>query len=191
MNDNDLTQMRVELATQGKWNIGYFFSGLIFWIFTGIICYYLPIADSRFYMVIGTFFIFPIALLFSKILKADPFNKFNRVGNLVGYTHISIIFLSFPLIIFIAIKEPNALIFVMAVIYCLDFYVMSWSFGSRIFIFHAIIRVTLTTIIYIGFPKYIYSVIPFAIAFIYLTTIVTSQYSRKRWLDDKKSILKN
>lgn len=121
MTENDITKLRVDAAIRGKWNIGFFASGFIFWIFIGIICNSFPLETARIYMVAGTFLMFPLAILFSKLFKADPFTKGNSIGELVGYTHMSVIAMSFPIIILTAIYLPNALIFVMAILYCWTF----------------------------------------------------------------------
>jgi hypothetical protein len=182
MNETDITKLRVDAAIRGKWNIGFFASGFIFWIFIGIICNSFPLETARIYMVAGTFLIFPLAVLFSKLLKADPFTKGNCIGELVGYTHMSVIAMSFPIIILTAIYLPNALIFVMAILYCLDFYVMTWSFDTWLFGVHAAFRTAIVTLIYFAIPAYRFTVLPFIIAFLYLTTVILIPILRTRWI---------
>ena len=182
MTENDIIKLRVDATIRGKWNIGFFAAGFIFWIFIGIICNSFPLETAKIYMVGGTFFIFPLAVLFSKLFKADPFTKGNTIGELVGYTHMSVIALSFPIVILTAIFLPDALIFVMAILYCLDFYVMTWSFGTPLFGVHAVLRTILVTLIYFAIPAYRFTVLPFIISFLYLTTVVLIPILRTKWL---------
>jgi len=191
MIENDLTKLRIDAAIRGKWNIGFFASGFTFWIFIGIISNSLPLETARIYMVVGTFFIFPLAVVFSKIFKADPFTKGNSIGELVGYTHMSVITMSFPIIILTAIYLPHALIFVMAILYCLDFFVMTWAFGSLLFGIHAAFRTVIVTLIYFAIPAYRFTILPFVIALLYLTTVLLIPILRTKWLlknNEKKNL---
>lgn len=186
--ENNLNQIRRDLALRGKWNIGYFASGFTFWVFIGIICNYLPIENARTYMVGATFIIFPMAVMYSKLFKADPFMKGNNFGELVGYTHMSVVTLSFPIIILTAIYLPNALILVMAILYCLDFYVMSWSFGTWLFGIHAFIRTFVVTILYFAAPSFRSLAIPIFLALLYLSTVILIPILKKKWLQKNYNI---
>lgn len=112
--DHGLDALRVRAAEASQWNIGYFVAGFLFWAYAAAVGQLLEIDDRRFALVAGTFFIFPLAAGVSKLLRADPFGKGNPLTELVGYTHMSVIALSFPLIIALAIHEPDALILAMA-----------------------------------------------------------------------------
>ena len=106
MTANDLTKLRIDAAIHEKWNIGFFASGFAFWIFIGITSKSFPLETARIYMVVGTFLIFPLAIILSKLFKADPFTKGNNIGELVGYTHMSVITMSFPIIILTVVYLP-------------------------------------------------------------------------------------
>ncbi len=137
-------------------------------------------------MVAGTFLIFPLAVLFSKLFKADPFTKGNSIGELVGFTHMSVIALSFPIIILTAIYLPSALILVMAILYCLDFYVMSWGFGTKLFGIHSAIRTIIVSVIYFTIPTYRSILIPLFVALLYLSIVILIPILRKKWLKQNK-----
>ncbi|WP_439644325.1 DUF7010 family protein [Brumicola pallidula] len=100
---------------------------------------------SSIYPLVGTFCIFPVAVLLSKVFGADPFSKENKLGDLIGYTHMSVIATSFPIILLLFFNYPEGLLLGMAIAYCLDFYVMSWAFGSPIFGVVAAVRVVLVS----------------------------------------------
>ncbi len=184
MNTNtDLHSIRHDLAKRSFWNIGYFVAGLIFWIYVIVIEIYFPLEVAKIYWLVGTFFIFPIAVLISRIIGADPFSKGNILGELVGYTHMSVITLSFPIIILAMIYFPEAMILIMAIAYCLDFYVMTWAFGSPLFGIHAAVRVVVVSIIWFTIPDWREIAIPAVVALAYLTTLVLIPILRGRWLD--------
>lgn len=182
MIDNDLQSLRVDLAKRSYWNLGYFVAGLIFWLYVIAINIYFPIEKARFYWLAGTFFIFPIAVLVSRLLGTDPFSKGNRLGELVGYTHMSLIALTFPIVICSMIYFPEAMILILAIAFCLDFYVMTWAFGSPLFGIHAAARVVIVTVIWFAQPDWRRIVLPATVAFAYLATVILIPLLRRKWL---------
>lgn len=183
MTDKSLQSLRVDLARRSFWNLGYFVAGLIFWLYVTTVNVYLPLEKAKFYWLGGTFLIFPVAVLISRLIGADPFSKGNHLGELVGYTHMSVIALSFPIVIFSMIYFPEAMILILAIAYCLDFYVMTWAFGSPLFGIHAATRVTIVTLIWFARPAWRESVLPLAVALAYLVTIILIPILRRKWLN--------
>jgi hypothetical protein len=115
MTDRNLQALRLDLAERSFWNLGYFVAGLIFWLYVITVNIYFSLEVAKVYWLVGTFFIFPIAVLVSRLLGADPFSKGNKLGELVGYTHMSVIALTFPLIIFSMIYFPEVMILILAI----------------------------------------------------------------------------
>jgi hypothetical protein len=182
MTDNNLQALRIDLAKRSFWNLGYFVAGLIFWLYVIAIDVYFSLEAAKTYWLVGTFFIFPIAVLVSRLLDADPFSKGNRLGELVGYTHMSVITLTFPIVIFSMIYFPEAMILILAIAYCLDFYVMTWAFGSPLFGIHAAARVVIVTIIWFALPAWREIILPATVAFAYLTTVILIPILHRKWL---------
>jgi hypothetical protein len=182
MTDRNLQALRLDLAERSFWNLGYFVAGLIFWLYVIAVNIYFPLEVAKIYWLVGTFFIFPIAVLVSRLLGADPFSKGNKLGELVGYTHMSVIALTFPLIIFSMIYFPEVMILILAIAYCLDFYVMTWAFGSPLFGIHAAVRVVIVTVIWFARPDWRVIVLPATVAFAYLITVILIPRLRRKWL---------
>lgn len=182
MNGNDLRQLRIKLAQASQWNIGYFCSGFVFWLYVSVTGFLLPLVTARFYWLAGTFLIFPLAVGFSYLLRADPFSKGNPLGELVGYTHMNVITLTFPVVLVTCVFFPEALLLVMAIAYCVDFYVMSWAFGTRIFAIHAAIRTMAVTVVWLVLPDQRTILIPIIVALAYLITFLLIPVLRHRWL---------
>jgi len=67
----------------------------------------------------------------------------------------------------------------MAIANCLDFYVMTWAFGSPLFGIHAALWVVVVSIIWFAIPDWREIVIPAAVALAYLTTIVLIPFFSK------------
>ena len=177
-----MQRLRTELAQTSQWNIGYFISGFIFWSYVTVIGLLFPLTVARIWWLVGTFLIFPVAVSASRLLGADPFSKGNTLGELVGYTHMSVIGLTFPLVLAAFFFFPEALLLVMAIAYCVDFYVMTWAFGSRVFGLHAAFRTVVVTVIWFAFPEWRVFLIPVVVALAYLVTILAVPSLRRRWL---------
>jgi hypothetical protein len=176
-----LQDLRVDLAARSKWNIGYFYAGLMFWLYAAVIGWTFPIQIAKVYWLVGTFFIFPMALLVSRLLDADPFSKGNPLGEIVGYTHMSVLGMMLPVILIAAVQYPEFMILVMAIAYSLDFFLMSWAFGSRIFGVHATLRTAAVSVIWLVWPAERMWLIPVAVALAYGATVVLVPGLRRKW----------
>ena len=185
MTSAELQSLRIDLAQRGKWNLGYFVSGFIFWSFVLVVNFILPLETARIYWLVGSFFIFPMAVAASRVIQADPFCKGNELGELVGYTHMSVITMTFPLVIAAFVYFSNALLLVMAIAYCVDFYVMSWAFGSPLCGIHAAIRTIAVTVIWFALPNVRLTAIPAVVALAYLLTVVIAPSLRRQWLSKR------
>jgi len=188
MTNTSLQLLRNDLAQRSKWNLGYFCSGLVFWTYASAVGLFFPLSIARVYWLVGTFFIFPLAVAISRILRADPFSKGNALGDVVGYTHMSVIVMTFPLIVLTFVYIPEAMVVVMAISYCLDFYVMTWAFGTPLFILHAAFRTLAVTVIWFAWPEWRTSAIPAVVAFAYLVTVILLPLLHRRWLRNQSAI---
>jgi hypothetical protein len=187
MKDADLPALRLDLAERSQWNIGYFVAGCLLWLAIFVAGRLLPVADARFAWIAATFFTLPVAVAVSRLLKADPFCTDNELGRLVGYTHMSVIGLSLPIVLMLCLIDPEAQILAMAILYCIDFYVMSWAFGSRLFGIHAVVRTALVSAIWFAAPEWRLSLLPLAVAALYLVTVVAIPLFRRKWLAAHRS----
>jgi hypothetical protein len=172
----------MDLASRSGWNIGFFVAGMLLWIGILITNLTVPIETARMIWIALTFGVFPIAVLVSKLVQADPFCKDNPLGQLVGYTHMSVVSLSFPIFIIAAIYDPHIQLLAMAILLSIDFYVMSWAFGSAVFGLHAVARTVLVTIIWVAFPESRLTLIPLLVAAFYFATVILLPILRRRWI---------
>ncbi|MFT4731783.1 MAG: hypothetical protein ACI89W_000796 [Gammaproteobacteria bacterium] len=184
----DLVKLQIDLAKRSKWNIGYFLSGLVFWFFVLIIYFNISKNEAPTFWLVGTFFIFPVAIIFSKLCKADPFTKGNKLADLVGHTHMSVVSMSFPIILIVYFNYPDALLLTMSIAYCIDFYVMSWAFGSRMFGIAAGVRVFLSSAVWLFLPEYRDMLIPTIVLLSYSFLVVLIPVKRSIWLKSTNAI---
>ena len=178
----NLSDLRMDLAFRSGWNIGFFVAGLVLWIGILITNLIVPIETGRIIWIALTFGVLPVAVLISKLVEADPFCGDNPLGQLVGYTHMSVVSLSLPIIIITAIYNPHIQLLAMAILYSIDFYVMSWAFGSVVFGLHAAARTVLVTVIWVALPESRLTLIPIVVATFYLGTVLLLPIARRRWI---------
>ena len=173
----------MDLAIRSGWNIGFFVAGLLLWIAILITNLTAPIETGRIIWIALTFGVLPVAVLISKLVRVDPFCNDNPLGQLVGYTHMSVVTLSIPIFIITAIYDPHIQLLAMAILYSVDFYVMSWAFGSAVFGLHAAARTVLVTVIWVSLPASRLVLIPIVVAAFYLGTVFLLPVARRRWIE--------
>lgn len=177
-----LGELRLELAARSKWNIGFFWSGFIYWSAAAVVGWVFPLETARLLWLLGTGLIFPLALLASRLLRADPFSTANPIGAVVGYTHMSVIFMTLPLVVIAWAYYPEFMILVLAVSTSLSYYVMSWAFGSPLFILHAVLRTVAVVAAWVAFPGARPWLVPLLVAVAYGITLVLIPVLRGRSL---------
>ena len=95
---------------------------------------------------------------------------------------MSVVTMSFPILLILFFKYPEGLLLGMAIAYCLDFYVMSWAFGSPIFGVTAAIRVLLVSCFWVLLPDQRMLAIPIIAILSYIAIIVLTLTTRTKWL---------
>jgi hypothetical protein len=178
----DLRELRIDLAVRSKWNLGFFWAGLIFWTYAAVIGWLFPLQAARLYWLLGTSLIFPVAILVSKLIGVDPFSKENPLGQAVGYTHMSVILMTLPLVVIAYVHYPQFMILILAISTSLSYYVMTWAFGSPLFVLHAALRTAAVVAIWFALPAQQSWLIPMVVACAYGITVLLSSRLRIRWL---------
>lgn len=180
-NHDSLQALRIDLAKKSKWNIGFYWSGFFYWIFVLAVGVAFPLDTAKYMWLIGGFLIVPVAIPLSRFLGAEAFPKANTLADLAGQTHATVNVLGFPVILVSLIFYPEAQILMMAIMYCIDFYVFTWVFGSRLFLVAASIRVMGACVIWFFLPEIKLTLLPAFIALTYLGLMVAIPHQRKKW----------
>lgn len=180
-NYDSLQALRIDLAQKSKWNIGFYWSGFFYWIFVLTVGVAVPLDTAKYVWLIGGFFIVPVAILLSRFLGTEAFPKANTLADLAGQTHATVNVLGFPVILVPLIFYPEAQILMMAIMYCIDFYVFTWVFGSRLFLVAASIRVVGASAIWFFLPEVRLTLLPAFVALTYLGLMVAIPHQRKKW----------
>jgi hypothetical protein len=93
---DNIQDLQRDLATRSMWNVGFYWSGLVYWILVLVMGNILPLDTAKFIWLAGGFFIVPIAMPSSRLASAEAFPKNNPLADLAGQTHATVIMLGFP-----------------------------------------------------------------------------------------------
>ena len=117
--------------------------------------------------------IFPLALVFAKLLKCNFMKDKSAVGSVLVPTFISML-LFWPMLI-MATKSgaPELLVPILAIGMSLHWPVIGWSYGrTTLFTAHAVTRAVVVTYIWFTLPEHILTALPLAVAIIYILTVI-------------------
>jgi|SRR5690625_22613 len=178
---NNLFELRADLTKKSQWNIGFYWAGLVYWIFILVVGIIFPLEIAKYLWLFGGFSIMPLAMLFSRFMNAEAFPKDNPLADLTGLTHAFVAMLGFPMLLVSLIFYPEAQILMMAILYCIDFYVFSWVFQSRIFTIVACVRVVAACLIWFLLPEFRVNLLPAFVASTYLFLVLRIPVERKKW----------
>jgi hypothetical protein len=178
-----LNALRIDLAIRGRWSIGYFAAGSVYWIFAAIVGAVAPEETARVLWAIGGGLIFPMAIGLSHLLGADPFVKGNPLGTLVGVAHTTSIWLLMPRVVLFWIWFPAGMPLALAICLGASYPVMSWAFGDSVFLWHIIVRVVGATAIWFALPQHRYTAIPVFVAVLYAGMVAVVPGRRRGWLE--------
>ena len=95
---------------------------------------------------------------------------------------MSVISLSFPILLVTEVYDPHIQLLAMAILYSIDFYVMTWAFGTAIFALHASARTVAVTGIWIAYPELRLTLIPIVVALFYIATVILIPLLLRKWL---------
>jgi hypothetical protein len=114
--------------------------------------------------------IFPLALLLAKPLRADLMIRDHPLNSLAPRAVLAINLL-WPLYIAMFATAPALVPLSLAIGMGLHWPIIGWLYNSRACMVHAVARVTVVSLLWFGYPQGRYTVLPFAVAAIYLVTI--------------------
>ena len=116
--------------------------------------------------------IFPLALIFAKILKCNFMKDKSAVGSVLLPTFISML-LFWPMLIMTAkSSSPELIVPILAIGMSLHWPVVGWSYGrTSLFTAHAFLRAGVVTLIWFTLPDKVLTAMPLSIAVIYLLTV--------------------
>lgn len=165
---------RVRLESYVKLRGGYTIplAGAIYWVTLGIMGYFLALETWSLVAFIATGLIFPLAIVFSKLL-ANPFLSVRTPTTSVLAPAFISILLFWVFIVAAAREAPSLIPLILAVGLSIHWPVIGWSYGrTLIYSGHAVVRAVVALTIFITFPEQRLTWLPLSVATIYLLTVL-------------------
>ncbi|GAE25545.1 hypothetical protein JCM9140_1545 [Halalkalibacter wakoensis JCM 9140] len=133
----DLLQIRRELSIKGKNGIGFILAAAAIWTIITII-FALPIEThaKNILMLFTTGLLFPLAVVTSKLLKADWRFENNPLANLATHLNVAQI-MYFPILFWAIAYSPNEAVLFFAIIVGAHFFPYGWFYHTKAFYFMA------------------------------------------------------
>ncbi len=133
----DIVNLTNQLSVRAKNGIGFLMSAVIIWaINTGIFLLPFEIYTKNVMMLFSAGIMFPLALLFSKSIKADWRTNDNPLGMLGFYLNLAQL-MYFPLIFWAFAQSPNQMVLFFAIITAAHLYPYGWFYHTKAYYFMA------------------------------------------------------
>jgi len=149
-------------------------AGLIAWLIIGIAGLTLPIQATVWVMFIVTGSIVYLGMFISKFTgenfldKKKPKNEFDKLFFFMVGQAILVYSIAIPFFI----VDYSSLPLTIGILTGLMWLPFSWIINHWVGIFHALTRTIIVLVLWYGFPEHRFVAIPFAIALIYIITII-------------------
>lgn len=168
---NNVQETKIALALSTKRGIPLILAGILFWVIAGVSGAFLPQRIAVFVYLFGVGLVFPLGILISKIMKIDLFANENPLGALAGLiAGMQVLFA--PIIIMLYFLEPDGIPFALGVLTGAHFLPYTWIYNSKAYLFLSISTVITASIVGTIFQNAAFVLTPFAIAVIYILTVV-------------------
>lgn len=176
----DISEVKKDLITRTKRGVAMFYVGAGYWLLMGILSFFdLHIKLLGLFYLIGAGMLFPLGILVSQLLKIDFFAKDNPLSGMAGILG-AVQLLFAPILVLIFMEQVEWLPFFVAVLTGAHFLPFSSLYDSRAYIFQSVAVVMMATVVGFLFRDGLYSILPFALSAIYLTTCFLLQGENRK-----------
>lgn len=139
MTEQELKEIKNDLSVRGKNGIGFLIAAIVIWsIITVIFLMPLEIQQKNLYMLFSTGIMFPLSLLFSKIIKAEWKFEGSPLASLGLYLNFAQI-IYFPIVFWAIAHSPEQALMFFSIIVGAHFFPYAWFYNARAYLFMSII----------------------------------------------------
>lgn len=166
-----IDEARDDLARKTRRGIGMPMAGLLYWVAVSLLVQMLPLKTAVLISFFATGAVFPVGLLFTRLLGADLINKGHVLNGLGGIMNAVQAFY-WPVLILVYLKAPEWTIFTMVVLFCSHFLGYGWLYRSRGYAVLAIAGPVAAIVMALGIGTATHVALPPVVAAIYAVTCV-------------------
>lgn len=139
MTEQELDVIKDNLSVRGKNGIGFLIAALIIWsTITIIFLIPLELQQKNIFMLLTTGFMFPLSLLFSKLIKAEWKFEGSPLASLGLYLNFAQI-IYFPIVFWAIVHSPEQAIMFFSIITGAHFFPYAWFYNAKAYLFMSII----------------------------------------------------
>lgn len=176
----NIEQVQNNLITRTKRGVSMFYVGTGYWLLLGLLSFIdMHIKLLGLFYLIGAGMLFPLGILVSKMLKIDFVANGNPLSGLNGLLGATQLFFA-PILVLIFMEKVEWLPFFVAILTGAHFFPFVWVYKSKAYIFQTVAVVLSATFCGFLFMDMIYSILPFILAAVYLTTSILLNAENKR-----------
>jgi len=185
MEDFKFNKLVEHISEQAQKGTPMILAGIIFWILALIANFVLPSDIIVWFYLFGIGAVFPLGILISKVLKINFLandNPLSVIGGLIG--GIQVFFA--PLIILVALNQPDWIPFVVGILTGAHFLPYVSIYDSRAYLFQTVATVGIVTVVGFSWMTQSYLFIPIALIVVYTITYVLLRSECKVGESDQK-----
>jgi hypothetical protein len=147
-------------------------AGATYWIAVGLLGYAVGPTQWVFWSFIASGAIFPLAVLYATFFRNDFLKDRSALGSVLLPAFVSML-LFWPMAVAAWWTDAQLAPLVLAIGMSLHWPVIGWSYGrTALFAAHAVVRAIVVFLLWWLMPEDRFTSIPFAVAAIYLVTVV-------------------
>ena len=147
-------------------------AGATYWLVLGLAGYSLDLSEWARVAFFGSGAIFPLALLYAKVLRNDFMKDRTATGSVLLPAFVSML-LFWSFIVAAASEATSMIPLILAVGMAIHWPVIGWSYGrTAIYSAHAVARAIIPTALWLTYPDERLTWLPLSVAAIYLATVV-------------------
>jgi hypothetical protein len=163
---------RLKLYVDLRGGFSFPVAGAIWWSAMAGLGFFVPLKTWALCAFIGSGFIFPLAILVSRIVRVDFLNAKSPVDTVMGPAFIGML-LFWPMAFAAYWSEVSLTPLILAIGLAMHWPVIGWSYGrSALYSAHAIARGVSALALWVLFPEHRTTWLPASVALIYALTIV-------------------
>jgi hypothetical protein len=166
-----LLRERLDLYVRLRGGFTFPLAGAIWWSAAAVAGAYLPLKTWALLAFIGSGFIFPIAIVLSKIFRVDFMNQKSAIDDAIGPAFTGmLLFWPMAFAAFWTAVELTPLI--LAIGMAMHWPIIGWTYGrTAIYSAHAIVRALAAFALWLAFPDQRTILVPASVAVVYLATV--------------------
>lgn len=173
-----LDELKHDLIRDAQKGYPIFISGALYWLVMWIMGFYIEGKALALSYLLGSGSIFPLGILFSKLLKVNFLSKnpLGKLGGIIGGTQAFYL----PLWIVIYIERYELLPMAIGILGASHFLPYMWIYKSKTYLFLSAAMALIAFVFGYVFIEKAFTLVPFLLMIIYIVTVVSLRIETRK-----------